>query len=94
VDVQGDAARRRFRRKQAQIDGGVRREERPVVTISVDIRPRGVDADGTEMLVKSSFATDAGLEAMLAIGFDRAWQPRSAKPTRPSDVGPALILFS
>jgi hypothetical protein len=46
------------------------------------------------MLVKSSFATDADLEAMLAIGFDRAWQPRSAKPTRPSDAGPALILFS
>jgi uncharacterized protein YndB with AHSA1/START domain len=43
----------------------------PVVTVTVDIRPRGGDATGTEMLVKSSFATDAELEAMLAIGFDQ-----------------------
>jgi uncharacterized protein YndB with AHSA1/START domain len=43
----------------------------PVVTITVDIRPREGDGAGTVMLVRSSFETDADLEAMLAIGFDQ-----------------------
>jgi uncharacterized protein YndB with AHSA1/START domain len=43
----------------------------PVVTISVDIREREGDAGGTVMLVESTFETDADLESMLSIGFDR-----------------------
>jgi uncharacterized protein YndB with AHSA1/START domain len=43
----------------------------PLVTVAVEIGERGGDAAGTVMHVKSTFATDADLEAMLAIGFDQ-----------------------